>query len=85
MDRTTPENGLRHFYTCKANVVDMDGRASGGELLFVGLDNGSVLLLNSASAKNLKTDAEKFYWESDDSVDLGKIVDVTLKVGGNVP
>ena len=85
MDRTTPENGLRHFYTCKANVVDMDGRASGGELLFVGLDNGSVLLLNSASAKNLKTDAEKFYWGSDDSVDLGKIVDVTLKVGGNVP
>lgn len=85
MDRTTPENGLRHFYTCKANVVDMDGRPYSGELLFVGLDNGGVLLLNSANAKNLKSDAEKFFWESDDTVDLGRIVDVTLKVGGQVP
>lgn len=85
LDRATPENGLRHFYTCKANVVDMDGRESTGSLLFIGLDNGGVLLLNAANAKNLKTDAEKFYWESDDSVDLGRIVDVTSKVGGCVP
>lgn len=85
LDRDTPENGLRHFYTCKADVVAMDGRESSGSLLFVGLGNGSVLLLNAENAKNLVLDAEKFRWESDESVDLGKIVDVTLKVGGQVP
>lgn len=85
MDRTSPENGIRHYYSCKANVVDMDGRENAGELLFVGLDNGGVLLLNSNNAKNITTSAEKFRWESDPKIDLGKIVDVTLKVGGNVP
>lgn len=63
----------------------MDGRENAGELLFVGLDNGGVLLLNSNNAKNITTSAEKFRWESDPKIDLGKIVDVTLKVGGNVP
>lgn len=85
LDRTSPENGIRHYYTCKANVVDMDGREHYGEQLFVGLDNGGVLLLNSNNAKNITTNAEKFRWESGPEVDLGKIVDVTLKVGGNVP
>ena len=85
LDRTSPENGIRHYYTCKANVVDMDGREYYGEQLFVGLDNGGVLLLNSNNAKNITTNAEKFRWESGPEVDLGKIVDVTLKVGGNVP
>lgn len=85
LDRTSPENGIRHYYTCKANVVDMDGRKYYGEQLFVGLDNGGVLLLNSNNAKNITTNAEKFRWESGPEVDLGKIVDVTLKVGGNVP
>lgn len=85
LDRTSPENGIRHYYTCKANVVDMDGREYYGEQLFVGLDNGGVLLLNSNNAKNITTNAEKFRWESSPEVDLGKIVDVTLKVGGNVP
>lgn len=85
LDRTSPENGIRHYYTCKANVVDMDGREYCGEQLFVGLDNGGVLLLNSNNAKNITTNAEKFRWESGPEVDLGKIVDVTLKVGGNVP
>ena len=85
LDRTSPENGIRHYYTCKANVVDMDGREYYGEQLFVGLDNGGVLLLNSNNAKNITTNAEKFHWESGPEVDLGKIVDVTLKVGGNVP
>ena len=85
LDRTSPENGIRHYYTCKANVVDMDGREYYGEQLFVGLDNGGVLLLNSNNAKNITTKAEKFRWESGPEVDLGKIVDVTLKVGGNVP
>ena len=85
LDRTSPENGIRHYYTCKANVVDMDGREYYGEQLFVGLDNGRVLLLNSNNAKNITTNAEKFRWESGPEVDLGKIVDVTLKVGGNVP
>ena len=85
LDRTSPENGIRHYYTCKANVVDMDGREYYGEQLFVGLDNGGVLLLNSNNAKNITTNAEKFRWESGPDVDLGKIVDVTLKVGGNVP
>ena len=85
LDRTSPENGIRHYYTCKANVVDMDGREYYGEQLFVGLDNGGVLLLNSNNAKNITTNAEKFRWDSGPEVDLGKIVDVTLKVGGNVP
>ena len=85
LDRTSPENGIRHYYTCKANVVDMDGREHYGEQLFVGLDNGGVLLLNSNNAKNITTNAEKFRWESGPEVELGKIVDVTLKVGGNVP
>ena len=85
LDRTSPENGIRHYYTCKANVVDMDGREYYGEQLFVGLDNGGVLLLNSNNAKNITTNAEKFRCESGPEVDLGKIVDVTLKVGGNVP
>ena len=85
LDRTSPENGIRHYYTCKANVVDMDGREYYGEQLFVGLDNGGVLLLNSNNAKHITTNAEKFRWESGPEVDLGKIVDVTLKVGGNVP
>ena len=85
LDRTSPENGIRHYYTCKANVVDMDGREHYGEQLFVGLDNGGVLLLNSNNAKTITTNAEKFRWESGPEVDLGKIVDVTLKVGGNVP
>ena len=85
LDRTSPENGIRHYYTCKANVVDMDGREYYGEQLFVGLDNGGVLLLNSNTAKNITTNAEKFRWESGPEVDLEKIVDVTLKVGGNVP
>lgn len=85
LDRTSPENGIRHYYTCKANVVDMDGREYYGEQLFVGLDNGGVLLLNSNNTKNITTNAEKFRWESGPEVDLGKIVDVTLKVGGNVP
>ena len=85
LDRTSPENGIRHYYTCKANVVDMDGREYYGEQLFVGLDNGGVLLLNSNNAKNITTNAEKFRWESGPEVDLGKIVDVTLKVGGNEP
>ena len=85
LDRTSPENGIRHYYTCKANVVDMDGREYYVEQLFVGLDNGGVLLLNSNNAKNITTNAEKFRWESGPEVDLGKIVDVTLKVGGNVP
>ena len=85
LDRTSPENGIRHYYTCKANVVDMDGREYYGEQLFVGLDNGGGLLLNSNNAKNITTNAEKFRWESGPEVDLGKIVDVTLKVGGNVP
>ena len=84
-ENSSPENGIRHYYTCKANVVDMDGREHYGEQLFVGLDNGGVLLLNSNNAKNITTNAEKFRWESGPEVDLGKIVDVTLKVGGNVP
>lgn len=85
MDRTSPENGIRPYYTCKATVVDMDGRHVWGRQLFVGLDNGGVLILNSDKAKQLTTNAEKFLWESDSKVNLGKIVDVTLKVGGQVP
>lgn len=84
MDRTSPMNGIRHYYTCKADVVDMDGRTYKGDQLMVGLSNGGLLLLNTAEAKQLQSDAEKFRWESDADVDLGKIVDLTLKVGGNL-
>lgn len=84
MDRDNPQNGIRHYYTCKANVVDMNGRTYRGEQLIIGLDNGSVLLLNTDQAKQLESNAEKFLWETDSKINLGKIVDVTLKVGRSV-
>ena len=84
MDRDVPQNGIRHYYTCKGNVVDMNGRTYQGDEMIIGLDNGGVLLLNTKEAKQISSDAEKFLWESGPEVDLGKIVDVTLKVGGNI-
>lgn len=83
-DRTSPKNGFRHYYTCKANVVEMNGRDYYGTQILIGLDNGGVLLLNTEEAKQLETDQEKFLWESDVNVNLGKIVDITLKVGGYI-
>lgn len=82
MDRNSPQNGLRLYYTCKANVVDMNGRYYQGNYLFIGLDNGGVLVLNTDEAKQIESDKEKLLWESDPNVNLGQIVDVTLKVGG---
>ena len=84
MDRDNPQNGIRHYYTCKANVVDMNGRTYRGDQLIIGLDNGSILLLNTDQAKQIESDAEKFLWETDSKINLGKIVDVTLKVGTSV-
>ena len=43
-----------------------------------------MLLLNTEEAKQLETDQEKILWESDVNVNLGKIVDITLKVGGYI-
>ena len=62
----------------------MNGRTYQGDEMIIGLDNGGVLLLNTKEAKQISSDAEKFLWESGPEVDLGKIVDVTLKVGGNI-
>ena len=84
MDRTSPQNGIRHYYTCKANVTAMNGRGYYGNKLLVGLDNGRVLLLNTDEAKQLESNQEKFLWESDPEVNLGKIIYITAKVGGCV-
>ena len=62
----------------------MNGRDYYGTQILIGLDNGGVLLLNTEEAKQLETDQEKFLWESDVNVNLGKIVDITLKVGGYI-
>ena len=62
----------------------MSGRDYYGTQILIGLDNGGVLLLNTEEAKQLETDQEKFLWESDVNVNLGKIVDITLKVGGYI-
>ena len=62
----------------------MNGRDYYGIQILIGLDNGGVLLLNTEEAKQLETDQEKFLWESDVNVNLGKIVDITLKVGGYI-
>lgn len=80
LDILAPQNGIRHYYTCKANVVVMNGRTYQGDHLMVGLDDGSLLLLNVAGAKNLQNE-EKLLWESEPDVNLGKIVDLTLKTG----
>lgn len=84
LDVLAPQNGIRHYYTCKANVVVMNGRTYGGKHLMVGLDDGSLLLLNVAGAKNLP-DKDKLLWESEPDVNLGKIVDLTLKTGCSLP
>lgn len=84
MDRDIPQNGIRHYYTCKANVVDMNARTYKGDQMIIGLDNGSVLLLNTNGAKQIESNAEKFLWESNSKINLGRIVDVTLKVGSSV-
>ena len=84
LDILAPQNGIRHYYTCKANVVVMNGRTYQGDHLMVGLDDGSLLLLNVAGAKNLQ-DEEKLLWESEPDVNLGKIVDLTLKIGCSLP
>lgn len=80
LDIQSPQNGIQHYYTCKANVVVMNGRNYYGDHLMVGLDDGSLLLLNVAGAKNLQNE-EKLLWESEPDVNLGKIVDLTLKTG----
>lgn len=76
-----PQNGIRHYYTCKSNVVKMAGQDYTGEHLMVALENGGLLFLNVYQAKNLMTDEEKFIWESGEDVNLGKIVDIITKVG----
>lgn len=76
-----PQNGIRHYYTCKSNVVKMAGQDYNGEHLMVALENGGLLFLNVYQAKNLVTDEEKFIWESGADVNLGKIVDIITKVG----
>ena len=81
----TPGDGIRHYYTCESNVVAMSGQDYSGLYMMVGLENGRVLVLNVASAKNILDDAEKLLWESPDNIDLGKIVDLSAKVGTAMP
>ena len=78
MSLDTPEDGLRHYYTCKSNVVVMDGQDYQGNYLMVGLEDGSLLVLNVQNAKNVFDDAEKIVWESDPALDLGRIVTLEM-------